>query len=238
MLIIFFSFVAPSKCHPNPCENGGTCVDKYDYIQNREGMEDRGRTQADTQKDDEYTLNFPSSYSRSGVEAITPVDPELLRENGDSASLILESPVTAVSERERDRDTEKRNNMPDWTDHLALKKKSVIAKPKVTSSYGRIKYGHVPTHKSLRDHTGRYDRRSNMHKSESNTLKLGATTHELGADTHKLESKRSMIFTKVTTQVNYDALSMDGYVCICTEHYRGKKCKGKYMFVLSIIAIV
>jgi hypothetical protein len=30
--MFLFTFLAPSKCHPNPCENGATCTDKFYYM--------------------------------------------------------------------------------------------------------------------------------------------------------------------------------------------------------------
>ena len=121
----------------------------------------------------------------------------------------MESAVPVATSANR-RTLEKRGKMPDRHSQILIAKKSAIPtqkRPK-TIHNGKVKKGHVAFRKRYSDSTWRYGKQTNL---KNETL-----------------SKRSYIVTrKLPPDVDQTQLEIDGFYCICPEHYKGRKCEGK-----------
>ena len=197
----------PSHCHPNPCENSGKCIDKYDYLgDHSEVTSDRRMAPSSKASND---LQAMPSFFQPGTEGITPVDSELLRANGN-----VRDSISKHHSFDEEPGSEKKEPYPAKFYGIAIRKKSRIPTvngrgdiPKAIEANHLLKTErhHMPMHKLAKNNVPRYDRKSNSW--------------------HKLETKRSLILKKLPNEVDYDELNIDGFVCICSEHFKGKKCE-------------
>lgn len=196
----------PSRCHPNPCENDGKCIDKFDFF----GSDDRLGTKKVAQ-DTESRFYFHMNRN-PGMEIITPVDPKLLSENGDKGDMDISMPALNQAANLVE---EKRGKMPSKHSEITIAKRNRILGSKM---HALVKSKHAQPHgkavtrssieKPQKEHSWKYTKDANFYNQTA--------------------SKRSLILTKkLPLDVDPTQLEIDGFVCICTEHYKGKKCEGK-----------
>ena len=149
-----------------------------------------------------------------GMDLITPVDPQLLNENGDKDGQAEESSVTVVNPGARVAE-QKREKMPSKHSEISIAKRNRIARKKKSQIL-------AAKHHRL---TGRKSKKSQIqrpHNGESWKYSKHANLN------NQTLTKRSMILTKkLPPEVDQLALEIDGFVCTCPEHYRGKKCERK-----------
>lgn len=197
--MFLFSVLGPSHCHPNPCENDGKCIDKYDFL----SPADKKGSQEDS-KDPDAKLYFHMTQN-PGIELITPVDPQTLSENGEKSS----NPVSDVSQRSHvvNRIQEK---MPSKHSEITIAKRNGIAHVK---RYYALKNKKLRRRKVKKSHIQGPDIDRSWKYS-----RLGNINQTL--------TKRNLILTKkLPANVDQSELEMDGFVCLCPQHYKGKKCE-------------
>ena len=155
-----------------------------------------------------------------GLELITPVDPQLLTENGEQTEAVANNPVSIVSQRSSvvGRRLEK---LPSKHSEITVAKRNQIA---IHKKHHAINLEHLKKKKekkNYRPHTSRSWKYSRMGNLNNQTL-----------------YKRSLILTKkLPANVDQMELELDGFVCICPEHYKGKKCERKAFLFASKFAL-
>ena len=81
-------FAAPSKCHPNPCENGAQCTDKYYYM---DVISETVQPLTSSSSSSSAAEETNGEASSEAIENITPQQKEetaiISQENGDGRSL-------------------------------------------------------------------------------------------------------------------------------------------------------
>ena len=152
-----------------------------------------------------------------GPELVTPVDPQLLSENGEKPS----NPVSDVSQRSHvvDRIQEK---IPSKHSEITIAKRNGIA---------HVKRHYVLKNKKLR--------RRKVKKShiQGPDIDRSWKYSRLG-NTNQTLTKRNLILTKkLPANVDQTELEIDGFVCVCPEHYRGKKCERKLTILVMIFSL-
>ena len=201
-----FILLAPGHCHPNPCENDGKCIDKYDFF----SPEDRRGTR-DGSQDTENKFFFHMTRT-PGLELITPVDPRILNENGDKSESGNDNAVSSVSQRSYVV-KESREKMPSKHSEIVVAKRNHITRSK---RYHTSRLKHLRNRKAKRSHI----QRPNVDWSWKYSRDVNINNQTL--------SKRNLILTKkLPANVDQTELEIDGFVCICPEHYKGKKCERK-----------
>ena len=184
-------------------------MDKYDYL------EDNTQSRSDTKPQaDPLSADFYAVPRNPGGQIITAVDPKILQQNGDNIGPVVESTVTAANVGQRLLE-QKRARMPVKHSEIFIAKKShinraekrggALHRPK-GSRFVNTKRNRVPLLRPQRSSSWRYGKDSNV-------------AHQ------KMNKRSEIIIKKLPPNVDAGQLEIDGFVCICPEHYKGQKCE-------------
>lgn len=186
-------------------------MDKYDYL------EDNTPSRTDTKPQiDPMNAEFYAVPRNPGGQIITAVDPKILQQNGDSIGPVVESTVSAVNVGQRLLE-QKRARMPVKHSEISIAKKShinhaekkegALRRPK-GSRFVNYKRSRVPMLRPQRSSSWRYGKDSNVAHQE-------------------IDKRSEIIVKKLPPNVDAGQLEIDGFVCICPEHFKGQKCERK-----------
>ena len=232
---LIFSISVPSRCHPNPCENGGKCIDRYDYLDRQELIEEKtllttGR-QSNDQADDSFQPQFNMQMfpsSSPNTPGITPVDArDFANSLGvEAVNSILSRPENIVGSS-RSEGISPENLGFDrgihFPDHFMDKK-------------GHIPKGINPTEPVNTKHNRTI---SSNTTSIDHNLKRSGIFH-LPVRYKHMKLKRSPLTTlEIEEQLPAGAdpkdMEMYGYVCVCSEHYKGHRCERKSLTIIYLL---
>ena len=155
-----------------------------------------------------------------GLELITPVDPQLLNENGEKTDAVTNNPVSVVSQRS------------------SVVSRNVEKLPLKHSEVAIAKRNHIAFHKKHHTSSLEHLRKTKLKKNNRPHMSRSWKYSRLGNLNNQTLYKRSLILTKkLPANVDQMELELDGFVCICPEHYKGKKCERKGLLFASKFAL-
>ena len=210
-------FLEKSNCHPNPCENEGTCIDKYYYLD-------------DIKSDNSFYIK--DSSHENVVSKSSDIEGDFMAEHGfGEQSHIKQINDMSVEQRLKNKYLFKRSingTLDDDTNLLNVN----TSKIKFVSSVDNSTH-HKDTVKKHLKHTLDLENRSlDMLLSSHFTQKYTRSDNEGELPYLKIlnikRAKRNEY--DLPSGVNKNDLNFYGFACICPIRFKGHKCESMNLF--------
>ncbi|XP_047145868.1 neurogenic locus Notch protein isoform X1 [Hydra vulgaris] len=187
-----------SNCHPNPCENEATCIDKYYYLD-------------DTKSDDSSFYNKDSSHDNV-VSKSSEIEGEFMAEHGFGE----QNPIKQINDMSMESKAKylyKRSINTTMNSGLVILLRSKV-KSNLRSVYLK---------KSSKDELMKHNF-TNLHNSLSSYfIKKQVKSNNDNEYSDKNRIKRNE--DDLPSGVNKNDLNFYGFACICPMRFKGHKCE-------------
>ena len=209
-----FFYSAPSKCHPNPCENGATCTDKYYYMDVVEGIGSQSGTS-------ELTTDVGASMAATTADVMHKMqeNEELAIINEESNS--ISKPVSG-------------SNNEQSTAEVAQERSTLELTP---SDF------HVNDLSKEEIHNGAGETPTTLKGIISrNDYGFIARRNAIGAKNISSISS-SKLWKRDTSEslpsgVDQSILDTFGFYCSCPEGFKGLKCARRFLFQFFLFILI
>ena len=222
-----------NNCHPNPCENGGTCIDKYFYLD--EGHGSNGASYDDTSEQistghieaNAFTANEalsehnpldtgipndmePNDMSIEQHDKLRAIFKRESKDYNDSGKTLENEYYIQLGKHGNDKNLQERH-----VESLDLKDRNLLRHEKRDIDR-TIFDDFINVEKSF----NKYSRYANL-RNKNNT-----NDRNFGELEYIVRNRREDEY--LPSGINKNDLNFYGFACICPIRFKGQKCEGEY----------
>ena len=213
------SYTAPSRCHPNPCENGATCTDRYYYMAMVEGVSSRGVGDSGRGGGGDDVTPDAASVATTTSDVMHKIQENEELAIINEGSNLIGSPSSALSNNNENNENEAQERSL-----LDLAPSELHANDLIREE---IHNGAGETPTSLKGLISRID------------YGLIARRNGIGAKNLSSSSPSSSKWKReagegLPSGIDQSILDTFGFYCTCPEGFKGLKCGREFCFILFL----